>query len=116
MLDSVAAVYRPEFDCAKARAAHLAVMAGALLSAVATVDGVVVCVNQVSQSVGAFGELDRTVPALGPAWSHCVQTRLFLYRGPGGRRFGKLLGAPHLPPSEGEGVAFVVAEDGIGAE
>lgn len=115
VIDSVAAVYRPEFDDAISRAGHLVALAAALKKAAADVGGVCVCINQVSQSVGFDGGLSKTVPALGAAWANCVDTRVFLRRGRvGGEiRFAKVLHSSFVPSTAGDGAEYRVAEEGI---
>lgn len=115
VVDSVAAVYRPEFDDALSRAGHLVGLAAALKQAAADVSGVCICVNQVSQSVGFDGGLSNMVPALGAAWSNCVDTRVFLkrIRMGGERRFAKILHSSFVPCTEGNGAEYRVAEGGI---
>lgn len=55
VIDSIAAVYRPEFKDALSRMKHMAQTSAALKRATATVQGVCVCVNQVSQKVDNVG-------------------------------------------------------------
>lgn len=115
IVDSVAAVYRPDFDDAVARAGHLVALAAALKKAAAEGAGVCVCVNQVSQSVGFDGGLSKTVPALGAAWANCVDTRVFLKRGRGGKdvRYAKVLHSSFVPSSTDEGAEYRITEEGV---
>jgi len=64
-------------------------------------------------SNGLYSSGRRVCPALGLAWAHCVNSRVFLSRdedGPVRRRRMSVLFAPHLPDSschfliKGEGV------------
>ncbi|CDF39004.1 unnamed protein product [Chondrus crispus] len=114
VVDSVAAVYRPEFDDALSRAEHLVALAAALKRAAAHVGGVCVCANQVSQGLAADGTLNRTVPALGAAWSNCVDTRVFLRRawGGSGGRIAKVLHSSFLGTVDG-GEEYQVTSKGV---
>lgn len=116
VVDSVAAVYRPEFDDALSRAEHLVMLAAALKRAAADVSGTCVCANQVSQSMGVDGALSKTVPALGGTWSNCVDTRVFLRRASGGRgmRSANVLHSSFLQGGDSE--EYEVTEKGIEGE
>lgn len=111
VIDSIAAVYRPEFSDPLSRADHLVRMASALRRAMTAVKGVCFCINQVSQALDSYNSLNATVPALGPAWSNCVSTRLFLSRARE-RRFIRVTHSSYLPTTEGSGNAFLVTGEG----
>lgn len=120
IIDSVAALYRPEFDNALARAGHLCRMAAALKSALRETrhgDGVCLCINQVSQKFGrSFGGGSVTAPALGPAWSVCLNTRLFIDRSPNGSpRLLRVLHAGHLSSAKPP-IGIVIDKSGVWAE
>lgn len=116
VIDSVAAVYRPDFDDPIARATHLTAMAAAVKHAMTAVDGVAVCVNQVSQSREPGSQsLNLTVPALGSAWGRCVATRIFLQRLRVGDdcRFAKVLASSYLPVCEDLGESYRITRNGV---
>lgn len=113
IIDSIAALYRPEFDDAMLRANHLARLIRAIRIALIPLSAVCVCVNQVSQAVDRFsGNLDKIVPALGASWSGHVSTRIFIARRFGGHREAKILHSSYLP-DDGRMATFLVAEEGI---
>lgn len=113
IVDSVAALYRPEFHDPVARANHLVQLVRALRTAIAPVSGVCICVNQVSQAVDRFsGTLDATVPALGSSWAQLVATRVFLKRTFDKRRVATILHSSYLP-NDGRKAYFRVASEGI---
>ncbi|KAI0567253.1 DNA recombination and repair protein Rad51-like protein [Gracilaria domingensis] len=109
VIDSIAAVYRPEFQDALSRTRHLARMSAALKRAMASVEGVCICVNQVSQKVDSIG-FGHVVPALGSVWGNTIETRIFLRRS-GTRRFAKILDSAHLYDTEEE--EFQICKEGV---
>lgn len=110
VVDSVAAVYRVDFDDVRVRARHLAQLGAALRAS----DVTVVVVNQVSQAMDRLsGELDAVVPALGGAWTACVDTRLFLARrGGGARRSARVLSSSCVACDQ-PAAEWLVTEDGV---
>lgn len=94
IVDSITAVYRPEFENAVSRAKHMASMASALKKAAASVKGICICVNQVSQKLDGPGH-GSVIPALGSVWGSAVETRVFLRRA-GTRRFARILDSAHI--------------------
>lgn len=113
IIDSVAAVYRPEFDDALSRANHLVLTAAALKRAAAGARGVCVCVNQVTMRFERTRLTQgRTAPALGAAWANCVNTRVFLQRSAAGREM-RVLHSSYMQATRDEGVGFEVTGDGV---
>jgi len=116
LLDSVTALYRPDFADALSRANHLVAMAAALKRAASRVQGMCICINQVSQRFEIDQQtLSTTAPALGASWANCVGTRLFLKKREYGRaqRFARVLHSSYLPPTEGDGEPYQITEAGI---
>lgn len=113
IIDSIAALYRPEFNDAVSRANHLTLLVRALRVAMIPASAVCVCVNQVSQAADRFsGNLDKTVPALGTSWSNHVSTRVFITRLPATRREARILHSSYLP-DDGRRATFLVVQEGI---
>ncbi|XP_066550092.1 DNA repair protein XRCC3 [Amia ocellicauda] len=116
VLDSVAAVFRSEFEASEARerAGPLLALAVALHRLSHSFSAPVICVNQVTDAVDDsdtarchYGLTDRrALPSLGIIWANQVLVRLMLSRLPGGtegsggssvpRRL-EVVFAPHLP-------------------
>lgn len=116
LIDSVTALYRPEFEDAMSRANHLALMAMALRRAVNRVQGVCICVNQVSQRFEIDVQTLSTIaPALGVTWANCVATRVFLSKRAHGdvKRFARILHSSYLPVTDAQGVPYVINESGV---
>ncbi|CAN8069005.1 unnamed protein product [Agarophyton chilense] len=109
VIDSIAAVYRPEFRDALSRTGHLARMSASLKRAMAAVEGVCICVNQVSQRVDGVGH-GNIVPALGSVWGNTVETRIFLRRS-GTRRFARVFDSAHLIDAEEE--EYQICKEGV---
>eukprot|EP00178_Gracilaria_changii_P027456 TRINITY_DN878_c0_g1_i3.p1 TRINITY_DN878_c0_g1~~TRINITY_DN878_c0_g1_i3.p1 ORF type:complete len:347 (+),score=46.67 TRINITY_DN878_c0_g1_i3:154-1194(+) len=109
VIDSIAAVYRPEFEDALSRTRHLARMSAALKRAMASVGGICICVNQVSQRIDGVGFGD-VVPALGSVWGNTLETRVFLRRS-GRRRFARIFDSAHL--SDAEEQEYQICMEGV---
>lgn len=110
VIDSIAAVYRPEFKDALSRTRHMAQTSAALKRATAAVQGVCVCLNQVSQKVDSLG-FGKIVPALGSVWGNTVETRVFLRRS-GTHRFARIMDSAHLYDTEEER-EFQICQEGV---
>ncbi len=78
IVDCIASLYRPAFERGAEieRARSLVRVTALLKEATAAMQGVVVCVNQVSARPGKA----RPIPALGGAWGRCCNTRLEVRR------------------------------------
>jgi DNA-repair protein XRCC3 len=120
IIDSIAAVYRPEFDDPMTRANHLVQTVAAVKTALREVHGVAVCVNHVSQRFERSNQSDSlVVPALGPSWSACLSMRIFLDKtislvtGVATRSL-RVLHASHMPRTLCS-VPFVIDKTGVRA-
>lgn len=80
-IDSIAAVYRSDFQDVITRDNHLLKTVAAIRKVIDESGAVCVCINQVAQKPDAGSATWITVPALGTGWSYCVSTRIFLERG-----------------------------------
>lgn len=111
IVDSIAAVYRMEFEDPLERALHLGRVAAGLKQEVGKVDGVCVCVNQVTRKIGSEGG-GLNAPALGRVWGGCVEHRIELRRW-ASRRVFRIVESCCWEQGE---VGFVVSADGVVAE
>ena len=80
-IDSIAAVYRSDFQDVITRDNHLLKTVAAIRKVLDETGAVCVCINQVAQKPEGGGANWITIPALGTGWSYCVSTRIFLERG-----------------------------------
>lgn len=113
IIDSIAALYRSDFNDAVLRANHLTLLVRAIRVALIPANAVCVCVNQVSQAPDRFsGNLDKTVPALGASWSNHVSTRVFITRRMATRREAQILHSSYLPHDGGKAM-FLIVQEGI---
>ncbi|KAL2329610.1 hypothetical protein Fmac_017191 [Flemingia macrophylla] len=129
LIDSIAALFRADFDNTAAdlrRRSALFFRISAGLRRLARRFGLAVVVtNQVVDFIGdgdvRVGNLEtglfssgrRVCPALGLAWAHCVNSRVFLSRdehGPVKTRRMSVVFAPHLPHSSCE---YAIKGDGV---
>eukprot|EP00172_Hildenbrandia_rubra_P002405 Plantae.Rhodophyta-Hildenbrandia_rubra.ctg3234.p1 GENE.Plantae.Rhodophyta-Hildenbrandia_rubra.ctg3234~~Plantae.Rhodophyta-Hildenbrandia_rubra.ctg3234.p1 ORF type:complete len:277 (-),score=48.71 Plantae.Rhodophyta-Hildenbrandia_rubra.ctg3234:2669-3451(-) len=114
IIDSVAAVFRPEFDSARSRASYILKMVEQLRKTLMEVGGIAVCVNQVSQRFDSCSITGTDlVPALGSVWASCVGMRVYLERvgDRAGCRSLRVLNAPHIAPTER--LPIVITSDGV---
>ncbi|CAN1843293.1 DNA repair protein XRCC3 homolog [Linum perenne] len=135
VIDSIAALFRSEFDNSSAdlmkRSSLFFKISGKLKRLAWRFKLAIVVTNQVVDCVGdgvngvKVGNLGslcssgrRVLPALGLAWSNCVNSRVFLSRSEDEKEEGErrtrrwlhLVFAPHLPPSSCE---FVIRREGV---
>ncbi|KAK7295700.1 hypothetical protein RJT34_18611 [Clitoria ternatea] len=131
VIDSIAAIFRSEFDNTgsdlRRRSSLFFTISGRLKLLANKYGLVVVVTNQVVDFISGGGEVRvgnfsdglsssgrRVCPALGLAWAHCVNSRLFLSKDGGDglitKRRISLVFAPHLPFFSSQ---FVIRRDGI---
>jgi DNA repair protein RadA len=113
IIDSVAAHFRTEYvgkDSLPQRAQALMNHASLLYRYADSYNLVVVTTNQVLASVDKFLGGQGTEPALGFAWGHRPQTRMFLRKQKGSARIARIIDSPELPESE---AVFHITINGI---
>ncbi|MHA1983662.1 MAG: DNA repair and recombination protein RadA [Candidatus Hodarchaeales archaeon] len=113
IIDSVAAHFRTEYvgkDSLPQRAQALMKHASLLYRYADAYDLVVVTTNQVLASVDKFLGGQGTEPALGFAWGHRPQTRMFLRKQKGNARIARIIDSPELPESE---AVFHLTNNGV---
>ncbi|XP_064427743.1 DNA repair protein XRCC3 isoform X2 [Mirounga angustirostris] len=119
VIDSVAALFRCEFDGAASvpRARCLQALGAALRQLSCTFQSPVLCINQVTEvteeqgtAPGPQGVWDERVsPALGMTWSNQLLMRLMVSRRRPDRTL-RVVFAPHLPPSS---CSYTVNAEGV---
>lgn len=111
IVDSVAALHRTAFaDGAETeRSDSLVRMACWLKDAVASVQGVIVCVNEIANQ----SEQEALEPALGPAWADCCNARLEIRRevDEGSRRCVTVMHSSFVPA--GRAAFFEIGPTGL---
>lgn len=130
MIDSIAALFRSDFENTgsdlRRRSSLFFGISGGLRQLAKRFGIAVVVTNQVVDLIGdgdvSFGSLGnglyssgrRVCPALGLAWAHCVNSRLFLSKDedepPLKTRKMRVVFAPHLPHSSCE---YVIKGEGV---
>ena len=113
IIDSIAAHFRTEYigkDSLAARAQALMRHAAILYRFADSYDLVVITTNQVLASVDKYIGGQGTEPALGFAWGHRPQTRIFLRKQKGNARIARIIDSPELPESE---AVFYISNNGI---
>lgn len=114
VVDSMAAPFKHEVIDDRVRSAAIVRTAGALMDAMRTVGGVVLCINHVSSRMDNSGAV---VPTLGHTWETCSGMRLFMDGGfaAAGRSQGRrLLTVTHAPHLEcGRPIDFIIDETGV---
>ena len=111
VIDSIAALFRGEFGAAQsvARADALFTLARKLKQLAHVYDLLIVCVNQVAAAFAATGNTQQLVPALGLAWSNCVNTRCS-FRRRGRMREMEVVFSPDCPTLS---ASFVIESKGL---
>ena len=113
IIDSVAAHFRAEYigkDSLAPRAQALMSHAALLTRLADTYDLVILVTNQVMASIDKFVGATATEPALGFAWGHRPQTRIFLRKQRGTARIARIIDSPELPELE---TVFFITERGV---
>ena len=114
VIDSIAAHFRAEFsgkESLPARAQALMTHASHIQRYAESYDLAVVTTNQVLASIDKFlGNTQSAEPALGFAWGHRPQTRIFLRKQKGNARIARIIDSSELPEQE---TLFYITADGI---
>jgi len=112
IIDSFATHFRSDYtgkNRLMARQQNIMQHASTLANIAQMFDMAVVVTNQVMASIDDLAA-GATQPALGLAWAHRPQTRLFLRKSRGSGRIARLFDSPRYPEKE---VVFYVTEGGI---
>ncbi len=113
VIDSVAAHFRSEYhgkEQLATRQQKLMAHAERLNRYADSYDIAIVTTNQVLASMDKYLSGQGVEPALGYAWGHRPQTRIFLRKQKGSARLARIIDSPELPERE---AVFYVTEKGI---
>lgn len=113
VIDSIASHFRSEFhgrDALVERQQMLMAHAEKLQRYADSYDIAIVTTNQVLASIDKFISGGGVEPALGFAWGHRPQTRIFLRKQRGMARVARIIDSPELPEKE---ATFYVTAEGI---
>ena len=113
VIDSIASHFRSEFhgkDQLAARQQKLMAHAERLQRYADSYDLAILTTNQVLASMDKYLSGQGVEPALGYAWGHRPQTRIFLRKQKGNARIARIIDSPELPEREGP---FYITPKGI---